>query len=107
MARTAAPADERRRRAARSAVVFALMAPVTYAALRLYEIARAGHVDPTLILRSTHIGYVWRAAIAAWWALTCAFVLYGFDLRPARVKRTTAIAAALTALVTIMSFAFP
>jgi hypothetical protein len=105
VARTQA-SDERRRRAAGAAVVFALVAPISYVALRLYEIARSGHVDPSLILKSTHVSYLWRVAIATWWALGCAFIAYGQGAKMSP-RRAGSAAVALGALVIALAFAYP
>ena len=116
MPTTALEPDERRRRVARAAIVFALVAPISYVLLRLYEIARSGHVDPSLILRSTHVGYLWRVAIASWWALTCALSFYGLargsggrraGARLLSPRRLGAIAILLAIVVVVVSFAYP
>ena len=59
-------------RLALGALVFALAAPIGYIAQRAYEIARVGRIDPSLVLKTTHIDYLWRAAIALWFGGLCA-----------------------------------
>ena len=100
------PADGRRSPIARGAFVFSVVAPATYVALRLYEIARTGHVDPSLILRSTHVGYLWRIAIATWWGLTCAFIAHRLPAKAA-TPSLGALTAAVFAFVTLAAFAYP
>lgn len=103
---TATARDDRRRRGAAAAAAFAVIAPITYVGLRLFELARSGHVDPSLILRSTHVGYLWRVTIATWWALTCAFVVYGRGWS-APARRIGVVAASLTAIVALLSVLYP
>ncbi len=55
-------------------LVFAVVGPVFYIALRLYSLARAGHVDPRLVVSANHLGFIWRSAIAGWFACVCAVI---------------------------------
>jgi hypothetical protein len=78
-----------------AALVFALTAPLTYALVRVYERARVGVFDPALVLRSTHVDYLWRAAIASWWGATCALVVWlALRSRAAPASLATRLAAA-------------
>ena len=61
-------------RLAFGALVFALTAPLGYIAQRSYEIARVGRIDPSLVLKTTHIDYLWRAVIALWFGGLCALL---------------------------------
>ena len=78
MTTTARRADAQRgelqERRAFGALVFAVVAPATYMLMRLYELARHGRSDVSLIIASNHVGYFWRVSIAAWFALTCALI---------------------------------
>lgn len=105
--------DGRRQALARAALVFALVAPVSYSALRLYEIGRGGAVDPSLIMRSTHLGYLWRVIVASWWGITCAAIAFWrASSRTSPAKRDdlrdwVAAIVVLGSVVTVVSFAFP
>ena len=61
-------------RLAFGALVFALTAPLGYIAQRSYEIARVGRIDPSLVLKTTHIDYLWRAVVALWFGGLCALL---------------------------------
>jgi hypothetical protein len=102
-------AEARRGAASQAAAVFALVAPTSYAALRLYEIARTGAIDPSLILLSSHVGYLWRIVIASWWAATCAFIAYGrAQTQPMwNLGRWVRASLVIAALLIVVSFAFP
>lgn len=70
-------ADDRRRRAlAGSALTFAVVAPATYLVMRVIERTRAPVVNPGLILASTHMDFVWRSAVSAWFAGSCSTIAY-------------------------------
>ncbi len=99
-------AEERRRAAVSLAgLLFAVVAPLTYLAQRMYERFRSAAIDPGLILASTHTSFYWRSAIAVWFAATCAAIAYrGWraDLAEKRgemLARTIAAALAAGAVV--------
>ncbi|NOY93646.1 MAG: hypothetical protein GXP55_20870 [Deltaproteobacteria bacterium] len=62
--------DGQRRAASGAALLIAVVAPLAYMLQRAFEvsIAHGATPNPALILRSTHAGFYWRAAIASWWA---------------------------------------
>ena len=106
---------ERRRGAiAAAALVFAISAPVTYAAERLYEYARGEASNPILILRTLHTVYYWRVAVAVWWGLMMALFAFLHFMRderdPADEKRARMLAIAaliLIPLFALLAFVFP
>ncbi len=113
---TATEGDRERRNAAvaAAALVFAVGAPVTYAAERLYEYARGEASNPLLILRSLHTVYYWRVAVAVWWGLMLAVFAFLHFMRderdPADERRARMLALAalvLIPLVALAAFVFP
>lgn len=112
----ATPRDSERRRGATAAaaLVFAIAAPVTYAAERLYEYARGEASNPILILRSLHTVYYWRVAVAVWWGLMLALLAFLHFMRderdPAderRARLLAVVALILIPLVALVAFVFP
>lgn len=107
--------SERRRGAiAAAALVFAIGAPVTYVAERLYEYARGEASNPILILRSLHTVYYWRVAVAVWWGLMLALFAFLHFMRderdPADERRARVLAIAALVfipLVAVLAFVFP
>lgn len=104
--------DTRRREAvALGALVFATVAPAAYVAQRLYERARGGAVDPSLILTSNHVDYLWRIAIASWFAGLCAlyagYLVLGGRLRDRWAAQLLPIATVIAALVALLSWRLP
>lgn len=107
--------DESERRSAAvaaAALVFAIGAPATYAAERLYEYARGEASNPVLILRTLHTVYYWRVAVAVWWGLMLALFSFLHFVRqegePERLARALAIAAlVLVPLIAVVAFVFP
>ena len=81
--------DEQRAHALSVAgLVFALAAPIIYAAARGFELVRGAASDPTLIIRALHTAYYWRAALAAWAAGLAALVVFAWFKRgPVGVER--------------------
>ena len=111
MATTRPSPDARRSRVALAALVFALTAPLTYVLVRVYERTRVGVFDPALVLRSTHVDYLWRAAIATWWGVTCALVVWLALRSPKAPARLTPLLAAVGlaagALVAVLAWLRP
>jgi len=66
-----------RARIAVASLVFALGAPLVYAALRGFEQLRGGASDPTLIVRALHTTYYWRVSLSAWAAGLAALIVFG------------------------------
>jgi hypothetical protein len=103
--------SEPRRALALAALVFGLTAPLTYVLQRVYERARVGVVDPTLILRSTHVDYLWRVGVATWWAGTCALVTWltwrERPAGPAATRRLAWAAVVAGALVALLAWRRP
>jgi hypothetical protein len=96
----------RAERVALGALIFAVVAPACYVAQRLYEIARVGRVDPSLILRMSHVDYLWRATIACWFAGVCACL--AVVAAPAIRARSIAIASVtIGAVVLCLAFVLP
>ncbi|MBX3270405.1 MAG: hypothetical protein KF729_09105 [Sandaracinaceae bacterium] len=90
----AAPTE--RAAAALAAACFGLAAPLAYVGQRLFERARGGVADPTLILWEAHTAFYWRAGTAAWWAGVIAIGVYALARRRAPTERVTrALAVAL------------
>ncbi len=89
-------ADERASAVSLAGLTFAVIAPLTYIAQRMLERVRAPVVNPGLILISTHLGYVWRSAVAAWFGAACAGLVY-LALRDekANVRHATRLSAGL------------
>ena len=59
-------------------LVFAVAAPIAYVAQRLYGRFRAtGVVNPAIILRTSHVEYYWRVAVATWFAVAVAILIAG------------------------------
>jgi hypothetical protein len=99
---------ELRRKLAVGAVAFAATAPATYMLHRVYERLRAGTVDPSLILLSTHVDFLWRVAVATWVGGLAALAATHRLTDPARRARSLAgIAAALAALVALVAWRLP
>lgn len=73
--------SDRRAALALTAAAFGGLAPVAYVAQRLYERARGGPIDPTLVLRESHTAFYWRACTAAWWAGIAAIAIYAWAAR--------------------------
>jgi len=105
--------DRSRRRLAVAALVLSLTAPATYMAQRLYERARHGPVDPSLILMSTHVDYLWRIAVATWWGGCCALLSWLWLRRRDDAgcddwaRRTAAAIVASAAVVTWLAWRLP
>src|SRR5262245_13574133 len=93
-------------RVALGALVFAACAPLFYMAQRAYEIARVGRVDPSLIMRTSHVDLLWRAAIAVWFAgVSACLVVVGV---PGLRARSVAIASVVVgAVVLCLAFVIP
>lgn len=88
---------------ARGALVFAVVAPATYMALLLYGRWRAkAVVDPSLIILASHVGFLWRVAIASWFGAVWAGVWVVGDLSPPK----RGVVAVIAALV-VLAFAYP
>ena len=94
---------------AASALVFAIAAPVTYAAQRLYEYARGENGNPILILRTLHTVYYWRVAVAVWWGLMLALFAFLHFMRqegaPAHERRARGLAIAALVLIPLVALA--
>lgn len=89
--------SERRAALALTAAAMGALAPLAYLAQRLYERARTGPIDPTLILRESHTAFYWRAGAAAWWAGVAAIAIYAWSVRreaPERASRLLRLAVA-------------
>jgi hypothetical protein len=61
-----------------AALAFALAAPTAYLAQRGFELATAAGTQnsPAIILRSSHVGFHWRALCAGWWGAVVAVMAY-------------------------------
>ena len=110
------PTERERRRGAiaAAALVFAIGAPVTYAAERLYEYARGEASNPMLILRTLHTVYYLRVAVAVWWGLMLALLAFLQFMRderdPSDERRAQRLALAALVLippVAVAAFVFP
>jgi hypothetical protein len=65
-----------------SSLVFGLAAASTYLLERLYERSRtAMKIDPRSILSEVHATFYWRAFLATWWGLLCAWLAYQWLIR--------------------------
>jgi hypothetical protein len=104
---------DKRETAALGALVFAAVAPLAYVTQRVYERARYGTVDPSLILQSTHVDYLWRIAIATWWAGACAIVVAllfrnrSTEARSRAGRRIGIAALAFAALAVVLAWSSP
>jgi hypothetical protein len=98
-----------RERIALAAIAFAATAPITYAMQRVVEVARSGRHDPSLILVSSHVDYLWRILIATWWGGACALFVYARSSTRAasHARRWARVALALSAVVVVASVAWP
>ncbi len=100
-------------RLALAGLIFALVAPLTYAAERLYERWRSPvAADPALILATTHTAFYWRVAVAVWFAATVAAIaareLPTDPSRTDRIARALAAGVAATAVVVfVVAWLFP
>jgi hypothetical protein len=104
--------DEDRSARAFAALVFAVVAPVSYQLQRLYELARSRAVDHRLILASPHLGFVWRVVLSLWFALACAALAYRTrrarqPLSPADVRRWVLALTVLGAAFTLVAWRLP
>lgn len=59
-----------------SAAVFALAAPLVYAAMRVADYAQGRTADPSLILATPHTDYYFRVGLAAWGGLLVAMTAW-------------------------------
>jgi hypothetical protein len=91
-----------------AALAFAATAPGCYMAQRVYEIARIGRVDPSLVLLSSHVDFLWRCAIASWFGGICGLFVALVLTRRAELSRWL-VAMVLTgaALVLLLAVRFP
>jgi hypothetical protein len=103
-----------RYRLALAGVVFAIVAPLSYQAQRLYEIARFGYADARLILASVHTAFYWRVAIAVWFASACSAIAYRFTrpeaatrLRGPRVRLVVGVMVGAAAVFAASAWRFP
>lgn len=104
--------DQRALRVAVAGLVFALVGPLTYTLLRVYDWARGHDGDPRMILRTLHTAYYWRVAISLWWAIAVAALvawqLGRIEAREKGVARGVAMAAmVLVPLLVLFHFAVP
>ena len=85
--------ESRRERLAVAGLVFALVAPLTYALERLLEWAQGENGDPRMLLRTLHTAYYWRVSLALWaGVLVAALVSSSFSAdRFARSLRQVAL----------------
>ncbi len=96
-------------------LIFAVAAPALYITLRLYGLARSGHVDPRLVVSARHMGFVWRCAVAGWFACVCAAIATVIVIRgahgpsgPAQLPTRLASASVIVAVVlTALALKFP
>lgn len=100
----------KRSSAALAAAAFGVAAPVAYLGQRLYERARAGPIDPLLVLREAHTAFYWRAGTAAWWAGLVAIAVYVVasrrdDAPAARAMRLAVLPIAVAVAVIAWRFA--
>ena len=98
----------RRMELAFGGLVFAVAAPVAYVAQRLYGRLRApGVVNPAIILRSSHVEYYWRVAVATWFAVAVA-ILVAPRLARRDVDRAWTVGSALSVvLCVVLAWLYP
>jgi hypothetical protein len=98
--------DVKRSAVAAAAIVFGLVAPVTYHSIRIYERLRNGPADAAMIISEARTTFYWRFGISTWWAGLIAVVAYRMLLnRPERlVSRSTAMIYCSIALVPLLSW---
>ena len=98
--------DIKRSALAAAAIVFGLVAPVTYHCIRIYERLRGGPVDAAMIISEARTTFYWRFGIATWWAGLIAVLAYRMLLsRPERLaSRSTAMIYCSFALVPLLSW---
>jgi phosphotransferase system glucose/maltose/N-acetylglucosamine-specific IIC component len=108
--KTTHQASQRSSRWALAALVFAATAPAAYVAQRLYQRARSGEIDPSLILMSTHVDYLWRVAVATWIGGVAALLAVAWQARvEERASAATIawIAVACAAATALLAWRFP
>lgn len=103
------PEPSRRVVLAYGGLVFALAAPLAYIAQRLYGRLRApGVVNPAIILRSSHVEYYWRVAVATWFAVAVAILIADRLARRERPGRAwTAGSTISIALCVLLAWLYP
>ncbi|MBI4954446.1 MAG: hypothetical protein HY908_20645 [Myxococcales bacterium] len=70
-----------RRSSAAGALAFGLGASASYMLLRALERVRDGALSPGLVLRASHVGFVWRTAVALWLGGLVALVVQALAAR--------------------------
>lgn len=103
----AKPTSSQRARLAFGALVFAVTAPFGYIAQRAYEIARVGRIDPSLVLKTTHIDYLWRGTIAFWFGGLCALLAMAVLARDAWFRRLGPISIVIGLMVLLTAWLLP
>src|SRR4051812_5221662 len=95
--------DARRSAAALTGLVFGLVASMTYLLERLYERARTAQAsDPRSIIYEVHANFYWRAFLAAWWGVVCAWLAWSWLSRqPANPTTSRRWVRAMLALLPI------
>jgi hypothetical protein len=100
------PNASRRNAIASAALVFGLVAPLTYEFGRIYERLRGGKSDPTMVVSELHANFYWRAGNATWWAGLLAFVAYRIflDRADGTPRRLPWLVNSLLALAPVMAW---
>ncbi len=105
---TETPTDARRSALAFAAMVFALVAPVTYIAERLLEHLRGEAGDPRMVLATLHTVFYWRVAVALWWGGVVAILVFvRLAPTPKAVSQLRTVALAVFALFVFLAARFP
>lgn len=100
--------SSRRMELAYGGLLFAVAAPLAYVAQRLYGRLRApGVVNPAIILRSSHVEYYWRVAVATWFAVAIA-ILFAPRLAHRDVDRVWTVGSVVSVvLCVVLAWLYP